>query len=129
MTKDCSLNYQLSTWKLQAQYIHVVYKNCSECQNKNQFVYTTCPELVIFLYWICNSMNNLLSYCGLLDARIRASDKDLPIHKYSWEIQAKLKYLDILENGINYSWKYPTYMKNLLQQTTKWQKRAYEASS
>ena len=24
-------------------------------------------------------MNNLLSYCGLLDAKIRASDKDLPI--------------------------------------------------
>ena len=25
-------------------------------------------------------MNNLLSYCGLVDARIRASDKDLPVH-------------------------------------------------
>ena len=25
-------------------------------------------------------MNNLLSYCGLIDARIRASDKDLPVH-------------------------------------------------
>ena len=27
----------------------------------------------------CNSMNNLLSYCGLVDAKIRASDKDLPV--------------------------------------------------
>ena len=25
-------------------------------------------------------MNNLLSYWGLVDAKIRASDKDLPVH-------------------------------------------------
>ena len=25
-------------------------------------------------------MNNLSSYCGLVDAKIRASDKDLPVH-------------------------------------------------
>ena len=37
-------------------------------------------ELWIFMYWTCNSMNNL-SYCGLVDAKIRASDKDLPAHK------------------------------------------------
>ena len=24
-------------------------------------------------------MNNLMSYCGLVDAKIRASDKDLPV--------------------------------------------------
>ena len=30
-------------------------------------------ELGIFMYWICNSMNNLLSYCGLVDEKIRAS--------------------------------------------------------
>ena len=24
-------------------------------------------------------MNNILSYCGLVDARIRASEKDLPV--------------------------------------------------
>ena len=29
-------------------------------------------ELTIF-------MNNLSSYCGLVDAKIRASDKDLPV--------------------------------------------------
>jgi hypothetical protein len=55
---------------------HVVYINCSECQNKKQFVYTTCSELTSFMYWTRNSMNNLLSYCGLVDAKIRASDKD-----------------------------------------------------
>ena len=26
-------------------------------------------------------MNNFLSYCGLVDAKIRASDKDLPVPK------------------------------------------------
>jgi hypothetical protein len=31
------------------------------------------------MYWTGNSMNNLLSYCGLIDAKIRASDKDLPV--------------------------------------------------
>ena len=36
-------------------------------------------ELGIFMYWTCNSMNNLSSYCGLDDAKIRASDKDLPV--------------------------------------------------
>jgi hypothetical protein len=27
-------------------------------------------------------MNNLLSYCGLVDARISGSEKDLPVRKY-----------------------------------------------
>ena len=41
---------------LQVQYMkitsseHVVYINCSECRNKKQFVYTTCSELVVFMY-------------------------------------------------------------------------------
>ena len=62
---------------------HVVYINCSGCENENkkkQFLYTTCSELGIFKYWTGNSMNNLSSYCGLVDARISASDKDLPLH-------------------------------------------------
>ena len=42
-------------------------------------MYTICPELAIFMYWTCNSMNNLLSYCGLVDTRISASEKDLPV--------------------------------------------------
>ena len=36
-------------------------------------------ELGIFMYRTCNSMNNLSSYCRLADAKIRASDKDLPV--------------------------------------------------
>ena len=42
-------------------------------------MYTTCSELVAFMYRTGKSMNNLLSYCGLVDARIRASNKDLPV--------------------------------------------------
>ena len=36
-------------------------------------------KLGIFMSW---TMNNLLSYCGLVYAKIRASDKDLPV---SWK--------------------------------------------
>ena len=70
MTKDCSLNYKFSTWKFQAQ------NTCRTICVHNMFC--GCSELAIFMYWTLNSMNNLLSYCGLVDAKIRASDKDLP---------------------------------------------------
>ena len=63
LTKDCSWIYQFRTWKLQT----------------TQFVYTTCSEFVVFMYWTGKSMNNTLSYCRLVDARISASDKDLPV--------------------------------------------------
>ena len=36
-----------------------------------------CTQHVLNLYFSSNSMNNLSSYCGLTDARIRASEKDL----------------------------------------------------
>ena len=60
---------------------HVVYINCSECQNKNkkQFVYTTCSEPGIFMYSTGNSMHNILSYCGLVDARISTPGIDLSV--------------------------------------------------
>ena len=38
-------------------------------------MYSPCSELVVFMYWTGKSMNNLLSYCGLVDAKIRASDR------------------------------------------------------
>ena len=44
-------------------------------KTKKQFVYTTCSEL----YFLGNSMRNLLSHCGLTDARMRASEKELPV--------------------------------------------------
>ena len=42
-------------------------------------MFSPCSELGIFMYWTCNSMNNLSSYFGLVYAKIRASDKDLPV--------------------------------------------------
>ena len=76
-------NYKLRTWGE-----HVVCKNCSECQNKNkktifvQNMFSPCSELVVFMYWTGKSMNNLLSYYGLVDVRINASDKDLPVTSF-----------------------------------------------
>ena len=90
MTKDCSLNHQFSTWKFQAQNMSstFVYINCSECKNKNticvQGMFLTCSELGIFMYWTRNSMNNLSSYCGLVEAKIRASGENLPVCTYVW---------------------------------------------
>ena len=55
------------------------------CINFSEFRYTTfSPHVLsldfsVFMYWTCNSMNNLSSYCGLVDAKIGASDKDLPV--------------------------------------------------
>ena len=37
-------------------------------------------ELGTFMYRTCNSMNNPLSYCRLVDSKIRAPDKNLPVH-------------------------------------------------
>ena len=42
-------------------------------------MFLTCSSLVIFSYWTRNSLNNLLSYCGLIDKEISTSDKDLPV--------------------------------------------------
>ena len=58
---------------------HVLYKNCSECQK--QFLYTTCsPQVWAWnFHALNNSMNNLSSYCGLVDEKTRASDKDLSV--------------------------------------------------
>ena len=38
------------------------------------------------MYWTGKSMNNLLPYCGLVDARIRASNKDLPVLVSAWKL-------------------------------------------
>ena len=43
-------------------------------------MYTPFSELVVFMYRTSKSMNNLLSYCGLVVARISAYEKDLPVY-------------------------------------------------
>ena len=76
MTRDRSLNSPKNTSSE-----HVVYKYCFECQNKSKKKF--CTQLVLNLYFGGDSMNNLLSYCGLTDARMRASEKELPVHKFT----------------------------------------------
>ena len=51
----------------------------SQQNQKKQFVYTARSEQEVFMYWTGKSMNNLLSYCGLVDPWISAYDKDLPV--------------------------------------------------
>ena len=73
-------------------------RNCSECQNKNkkQLMYITYSELVVFMYWTGKSMNNLLSYRGLVDARISPSEKDLPV----LEVMLKYSSLSVLRRSV-----------------------------
>ena len=71
--------------ELQVQYMkilsseHVVYTNYFLIWQSEQFVYTTCSELGIFMQWTCNSMNNIFSYCGLVDGKISAPEKEKPV--------------------------------------------------
>ena len=46
--------------------------------HSKQFLHTICSELVFFLYWTRNTMNNLSSY-GLTEARMTTYEKDLPV--------------------------------------------------
>ena len=46
---------------------------CIDIQNN------ICTQHDLNLYFSGNSMNNLSSYCGLTDSRMRASEKDLPV--------------------------------------------------
>ena len=47
---------------------------CSDIQNN------ICAQHILNLDFSGNSMNNISSYFGLTDARMRASEKDLPVH-------------------------------------------------
>ena len=72
MTTNCSLNYKFSKWKLQARTfcVHELFwmsKQKTICEH-NMFL--ACN----FMYWTRNTMNNLSTYCGLVDEKIRASD-------------------------------------------------------
>ena len=72
MTTDCSLNYEFSTRKL-----HVVYTNWFFV-----FVWTFRIIYAHNMFWACSFhiiLNNFLSYCGLVDARISASETDLHV--------------------------------------------------
>ena len=73
----------------------IVFWFCFDIQNN------ICTQHVLNLYFSCNSMNNLSSYCGLTDSRIRASDTDLPVMKRAKDFQ--LKGVDL---GHNFLWRH-----------------------
>ena len=52
---------------------HVMYTNCS-------FVLTFRTIYVYNMFWACNSTNDIMSYCGLVDARIGASEEYSPVN-------------------------------------------------
>jgi hypothetical protein len=87
MTTDCSLNY-----KKNKSSAHVVYTNCFECQNKKRKT-IFCTQHVLNLY-SRNSMNNMLSYNGLIDARMIDFDKDLPVQVILIETDARFHQLN-----------------------------------
>ena len=53
------------------QIVHRITKELAQAQN----MFCPCSGHVLRLKFSLNSMNNLLSYCGLVDARISASEK------------------------------------------------------
>ena len=83
MTKDFSENYMKITSSEHVVYInYFVFLFCFVLTFRTICVHNMfwrCSKLAIFMYWTHNSMNNLLSYYGLVDEKIRASDKDLPL--------------------------------------------------
>ena len=49
-------------------------------------------------------MSNLLSYCGLVDARIRVSDKDLPVQEVFMEKSKTLTWNVCGLGGLCFAW-------------------------
>ena len=77
MTTDCSLIPNFSTRKIQVQNM-LCTKNVLNAKTKAKNYFYT--QHALNLYFCCSRelMNNL-SYCGLTDSRMSASEKDLPV--------------------------------------------------
>ena len=66
---DFQHKYRLTTCCVQKLY----FCFCFDIQNN------ICTQHFVDFYFSSNSMNNLSSCCGLTDATMRASEKDLPV--------------------------------------------------
>ena len=64
-----------------------------ETKTKKQLIYTSCSPDVLSLQFSI-FMIKLSSYCELVDAKIRASDIDLPINVYQFQSMGCNIYLD-----------------------------------
>ena len=73
MTRDCSSNSPEKD-KSRTCFVQKLFFFCFCFDIQNN----TCTQRVLNLYFWGDSVNDLLSYCGLTDARMRASEKDLP---------------------------------------------------
>ena len=96
-------------------------------------------ELGIFVYWTCNSMNNLSSYCGLVDAKIRVPDKDLPVQGkveidhllliYFWELSIWFPPLQYKSWQPRFLWTsyqtYATYCSSWAQVNLLWKRGGF----
>ena len=72
----------LVQYKKTTSSVHVVYIKLVFCFDiQNNLMSTTFTEYLVLLYWTHNSVNNLSSYFWLIDARMSASDKYLPVLK------------------------------------------------
>ena len=67
-------------------------------------MFLTCSELGVIMYWTWTSMNNLLSYCGLFEAKMRASDIYLPVIEFK-KIVKMLWVTTSLPTSILICWK------------------------
>ena len=83
--------YKFTTCSVQKLF----YCFCFDIQNN------ICTQHVVNLYFSGNSMHNLLSYCGLTDARMRASEKDLPVPVRRPKVALLLQYLPILDRNLS----------------------------
>ena len=89
--------------ELQVQYMkipsseHGENMSCTEIvfDIQNNFCTQHAGILSLQFSW---TMNNLSSYCGFVNAKIRASDKDLPVCIYIWYVRTyEISRLDVIE--------------------------------
>ena len=92
--RDCSLNYKKNISSEQRYLCTNIVLNV---KTKNNY----CTQHVLNLYFSCNSMNNLSSYCGLTDSRRRDSDTDLPVQDLQKCGKQKLQYR--ISRGVHFN--------------------------
>ena len=86
--KYCSTRAQKNNkkWSLQVNifqkhlFLHQLTHNMTKDCSLNIFVLRFRTIYVTNMFWACNNSMKL-SYCGLVDAKIKDSDKDLPLWK------------------------------------------------
>ena len=85
----------------------IVFCFCFDIQN------SICTQHVLNLYFWGDSMNNLLSYCGLTDSKMRASGTDLPVIEENLLFEITCSKKAIMEEVIL---RFPHLAKNIFEQ-------------